>query len=368
MSWNDSSAVYQEDQGPIHEAAAVEPRLDFYALTREELAGALADRFEASAYRATQLFDWVYKKRVIDCGQMTNITKALRDELPGAFSFEPAVIKQKLVSVDGSRKYLLEVRPGVQVETVLIRQPERTTLCVSSQYGCGMACAFCRTGTMGFLANLTTGDILRQVNAVRDDHPGQEQLFGNIVFMGMGEPLHNINAVAGAVRILKDCHAIGVGPRRITVSTVGLVPGIRKFIAADLEVNLAVSLNATTDEVRERIMPVTKRYPIAQLLACLREVPLKKRRKITIEYVMLSDVNDTDADLRRLPGLLHGLSVKINLIPYNENAGLPFKSPPRSRVLQWHESLNLSGLDTTVRWSRGLDINAACGQLAVKES
>ena len=328
----------------------------------------LQERFAASAYRATQLYEWVYKKGVTDCARMSNVTKELRGELQEFFSFDKAAVRDKQVSVDGSRKYLLEVRPGVFVESVLIRQPERTTLCVSSQYGCGMGCAFCRTATMGFRANLSAGDILRQVNAVREDFPGEEQIFGNLVFMGMGEPLHNVHAVTAAVRVLKDPHGLGVGPRRITVSTVGLVPGIRKFIKADLGVNLAVSLNATTDEQRRRLMPVGRRYSIEELLACLAEVPLKKRRKITVEYVMLSGVNDSAEDLRRLPRLLKGLSVKINLIPYNENAGLPFKSPSRSRVLEWHEALNLAGLDTTVRWSRGLDISAACGQLAVEKS
>ncbi len=339
--------------------------LDFFSLPREDLAVLLENRLGATPYRATQLFEWVYKKRISDCEAMSNISKPLREELKGMFSFSEALVRDKQISVDGSRKYLLEVRPGVLVETVLIRQPGRTTLCLSSQYGCGMKCAFCRTGTMGFRANLTAGDIIRQVNAVRSDFPGAEDVFSNIVFMGMGEPLHNVKAVTAAVKILKDSYGLGVGPRRITVSTVGLVPGIRKFVAADLEVNLAVSLNATTDEQRTRLMPVGKRYKIAELLECLKEVPLKPRRKITIGYVLLAGVNDSDEDCKRLCRLLQDLKVKINLIPYNDNAGLGFYTPARSRITAWLETLNSRGLDTTIRWSRGLDIAAACGQLAV---
>ncbi len=300
---------------------------------------------------------------------MANINKELREKLAAFFSFPKADIKKKSVSKDGSVKYLLEVSPEVFIEVVLIQQPGRVTLCVSSQYGCAMGCAFCRTGTMGLNSNLSTGDIVRQVMAVIEDAgEGEELPFSNIVFMGMGEPLHNTEAVFDAIRILMDGSGLAIGPRKITLSTSGLVPGIREFIKAELGVNLAISLHATTDEVRKKIMPIAKRYPLSELIQVLHEVPLKPRKALTIEYVLLAGVNDTAADMKRLPGLLHGLKVKVNLIPYNENAGLGFKAPKREVISAWMDRLVSSGIDTTIRWSRGNDINAACGQLAVKKN
>lgn len=350
----------------------VAEKVDFYSLTKEDLVHLLKERFEASAYRSTQLFEWVYRKRVTDFNLMTNITKDLRPKLSDLLECRHAEIKERTFSKDGSCKYLLEVSPNVFVESVFIKQPERITLCVSSQYGCAMGCTFCRTATMGLVKNLSAGDIIRQVVTVLDDFQGQNisgtnAPFNNIVFMGMGEPLHNFEAVASAVKILNDDAGIGIGVRKITISTCGFVPGIKKFVQADLGVNLAISLSATTDAVRSKLMPINKRYPLADLIAALHEIPLKHRKTLTISYVLLAGINDTEGDIKRLPKLLHGLKAKVNLIPYNENDGLDFRTPPRERVITWLERLVKAGIDTTIRWSRGADIDAACGQLAVKE-
>lgn len=215
---------------------------------------------------------------------------------------------------------------------------------------------------MGLRRHLSASEILRQVMAVIADSRSFGDTFTNVVFMGMGEPLHNLPNIRTAVRVLTDMHGLGIAPRKITVSTVGLVPAIREF-GATVPANIAVSLNATTDEVRSQIMPINQRYPLGQLLEVLREYPANKRRRITIEYVMLHGVNDTTEDLRRLPGLLKGVPAKVNLIPYNANAGLGFRTPPEEWVAQWQRKLHEKGVEVTVRWSKGRDIDAACGQL-----
>ena len=342
-------------------------KFDFFSLPREELGRLLAEQFDLQEYRATQLFDWVYRKGLTDFSDMSNLKKELRSTLSSQFNFSFLPIADRQISKDGTRKYLFKLPSGQNVETVMIKQPSRMTLCVSSQIGCAMGCTFCRTGTMGLHRNLSVSEIVGQVYAVRKDAKNFNDDFTNIVFMGMGEPLHNIKNVLPALKILRDDFAFGVGARKITVSTVGLVPAIKKFAASDADVNLAVSLNATTDQVRSQIMPINRKYPLEELLKTLREFPLKRRRKITIEYVMLAGVNDSKEDLKRLPRILHGLKAKVNLIPYNENAGLGYKTPTRSWISHWHNSLVNSDFDVTVRWSKGIDIDAACGQLATND-
>ncbi len=346
--------------------AALAMTNDFFNFSRTELEIFLAQKFDLKPYRATQLFEWVYGSRLEDFSKMSNISKLLQQELAQVFSFPKAQMLQRQVSSDGTRKYLLEVSPGLQVETVMIKQPRRMTLCVSSQVGCAMGCKFCRTGTMGLERNLSAADIVRQVLFVAEDAKNFGDNFTNIVFMGMGEPLHNLRAVKSACATLTDHYGLKIPGRKITVSTVGLVSAIKKFIDEDTKVNLAVSLNATTDEIRSKIMPINDNFSLQELLETLRALPLKPRKRITIEYVMLSGVNDTDADLKRLPKLLKNLPAKVNLIPYNENAGLGFKSPTRERVMRWQNGLVQAGLDATIRWSKGGDISAACGQLALK--
>lgn len=339
---------------------------DFYQYSYPALAAHLEERFGLPAFRAHQLFEWVYRKKVTDVSAMTNISKELRTLLAGHFSFPEALVKERHISSDGTRKYLFQLANGDCVESVMIKQPRRMTLCVSSQVGCGMGCAFCRTAQMKLRRNLTTSEILQQVLGVIADAKNFGDMFDNIVFMGMGEPLHNFKSVTEALRILSEPRGLAIGGRKITVSSVGLVPAIKKFGALGMAVNLAVSLNATTDEVRSQIMPINDSFPIAVLLQTLREFPLKARKRITIEYVMLKGVNDSAEDLARLPALLHGIPVKINLIPYNANAGLGFEPPAREHVHMWQKNLTQKGLNATVRWSKGADIGAACGQLAVK--
>ena len=337
---------------------------NFFDLTREELREFVKSEIGESTYRADQVFEWVYKKKCTDPELMSNVSKSMRTELLKRFSFKDAEIAQRQISADGTRKYLIRYPSGDSVESVMIKQPARMTLCVSSQVGCGMGCAFCRTATMGFKRHLSLGEILAQVRAVIKDAEQFNDMFSNIVFMGMGEPLHNWKNVARACRVLTDDLGFGMGPRKITVSTSGLVPSIKKFGAENVPVNLAVSLNATTNEVRTKIMPVNKAYPIEELLQALREYPLGPRKKITIEYVMLAGVNDFKDDLARLPKLLTNIRCKVNLIPYNENAGLGFKQPSSEIISRWHDELIRRGIDTTIRWSKGNDIQAACGQLA----
>lgn len=344
--------------------ADIRTAVDFFSLTRAELSELLAERFALPAYRADQLYQWVYQRREQDFDRMSSIGKAVRPLLSSALCFSPVQTRARPISSDGTRKYLFELDQGDMVESVMIKQPKRMTLCVSSQVGCAMMCAFCRTGTMGLKRHLTASEIVRQIVAVIDDAKNFDDMFQNVVFMGMGEPLHNYAELVRALKILRDGSGLNLSGRRITISTSGLVPQIIRFGQEGLDVNLAVSLNATTDEVRSVVMPVNKRYPLETLLAALRDFPLKRRKRITIEYVMLGGVNDTDADLRRLPKLLHGIPCKINLIPYNENAGLGFSTPDRSQIVTWHESLLAKGIETTIRWSKGVDIDAACGQLA----
>jgi 23S rRNA (adenine2503-C2)-methyltransferase len=265
-------------------------------------------------------------------------------------------------SIDGSTKYALRLGDGQDVETVLMPGESHTTLCVSTQVGCAMGCDFCMTARMGLLRNLTPGEIVQQVVEASRDLP-PDGFIRNIVFMGMGEPLHNIDNLARAIEILSEDFGFGFSARRLTVSTSGLVPGIRRFIREGIRANLAVSLNAVNDEVRDRIMPVNRRWNLSALLAACKELPKESRIRLTFEYVMLAGVNDSLADARALVRLLHGLKCKVNLIPYNPPPGLPYQRPELGRVREFQEVLLGKGMLATVRISRGQDIQAACGQL-----
>jgi 23S rRNA (adenine2503-C2)-methyltransferase len=348
------------DSSTVVEARA--DTLDLFAFCRQTLGEEIQKRYGEPVFRATQLFQWVYKRGVSDLSEMTDLSKRFRDALGQDLVLPRGRIHSRQVSSDGTRKYLIEVEGGDLVETVLIKQPRRNTLCVSSQVGCAMGCRFCRTATMGLRRHLSASEIVRQVMAVVEDSRSFGDTFTNVVFMGMGEPLHNLPNVRTAVRVLTDMHGLGIAPRKITVSTVGLVPAIREF-GTTVPANIAVSLNATTDEIRSQIMPVNKKYPLSELIGVLREYPANKRRRITIEYVMLHGVNDTREDLARLPALLRGVPAKVNLIPYNSNAGLGFETPPEEWVALWQRRLHDQGVEVTVRWSKGRDIDAACGQL-----
>ena len=336
---------------------------DFFGFDQTELAAFLKSEFNLPAFRARQLFQWVYQRGVYDIEQMSDLGKELREKLASRISIRPPSFHTREISNDGTRKYLFEVGAGDLVESVMIKQPERMTLCVSSQVGCALGCTFCRTGTMGLKRNLTTAEIIGQFVAVRDDAKNFGDMYSNVVFMGMGEPLHNYDNVTRALRIITNSLALGIGTRKVTVSTSGLVPSLKRLCTEGPDVNIAISLNSTSDEVRSKVMPVNNRWNLSELLQTLREAPLKPRKWFTIEYVMLSGVNDTDADLERLPKILRGVKAKINLIPYNSNAGLGFSPPDENKIRSWQKRLIDRGFVCTVRWSKGKDINAACGQL-----
>ncbi len=326
-------------------------------------------------YRAAQVLAWVHHRGADDFAAMSNLGKAFRRRLGETFAIAPLVPTHVANATDGTRKMLFALTPegtsarAASIESVLIPQTDRPggardrlTLCISSQAGCGMGCGFCATARMGLVRNLRPAEIVGQVRAAQ--RLAAPATVTNVVLMGMGEPLANYDAVRLALDVLTAEWGYAISPRRITVSTVGLAPLIPRFIA-ESRVNLAVSLHGTTDAQRERLVPVNRRYPLATLLAACREVPLARRKRITFEYVMLAGENDADADARRLVGLLHGLRAKVNLIPFNPFPDAGYAPSPRARIVRFQEILLGHGVHATVRESRGRDIQAACGQLAV---
>jgi 23S rRNA (adenine2503-C2)-methyltransferase len=308
-------------------------------------------------FRATQIFKWLYQKDAGSFAEMSNLSKDLREELEEtAFvsNLKPAVVE---VGNDGTRKYLFELADGNSVESVVIPDEGRNTLCISSQVGCAMGCEFCLTGTFRLSRNLTTSEIINQVCAVRRDAEVR-----NIVFMGMGEPLHNLDNVIRSIRILLDGNGLQFSNRRVTVSTCGLVPEML-ILGREVIANLAISLNATTDELRSQLMPVNRTYPIAALMEACREFPLPSRRKITFEYVLIGGLNDSLEDAKRLLRLISNIPNKVNLIPFNEHEGCSFKAPTRAAIDAFHKFLIDRNVTVITRESRGSEISAACGQL-----
>ena len=314
-------------------------------------------------YRAQQLRDWIYKKYVSQFDAMTNLSKKDRAILETrAWIGEPELVRRQR-STDGTQKFLFRMADGQEIESVLIPDEDRNTLCISTQVGCTLDCAFCLTGTMGLLRNLKAHEIVDQVLWVLRDLETGDSLT-NVVLMGMGEPLANFREVTEALKRLVHPKMVGLSPRRITLSTAGLVPQIRRLGESGLNVNLAVSLNATTNAVRERLMPaVNKQYPLETLLQACRDYPLPPRRRIFFEYVLLKGVNDSEEDAHRLLRLLKGLRCKVNLIPFNDYPGAPFGRPEDETVLRFQKILIEGHLTAFIRKSRGRDILAACGQL-----
>ena len=339
-----------------------------------ELAAWLAARGEP-AFRAAQVRKWLFQKSARSFGEMTDLAKRLREGLAADFSISGPEVAKRSVSADGTRKFLFRLADGGEVESVVIPMEReegeaRLTLCISSQVGCGMGCAFCATATLGLRRNLRAFEIVDQVLEARRDLLGGEgplpaghEPITNIVFMGMGEPLHNLDEVVRAIGILTAEWGPGFSPRRITVSTVGLVPQMARLLE-ETKVNLAVSLSATTDAVRGELMPVNRKYPLETLAAACRNLPLPRRKRITFEYVMLAGRNDSIEDARRLGVLLRGIPSKVNLIPFNPFPGAGFSSSPRAAIEAFRDELLRHGLHATIRESRGRDIQAACGQLA----
>ena len=313
------------------------------------------------AFRGRQLYAQVYRRKQFDIAGMTDLAKAFRERLSGEFEIRLPVIEEKKVSIDGTVKYLFRLDDGEGVEAVYIPEEGRDTLCISSQAGCRVGCRFCMTAQMGFRRNLEPGEITGQVLAVIRDGSLREKGF-NIVFMGMGEPLHNYDNVMKAFRLLTDPDGIDLSYRKITVSTSGVVPMIRRLAGEERPPSLAVSLNAADDETRDRIMPINREWNIKELLEACREYSRGDRRRITIEYVLLDGINDSDEDAGKLAMLLRGIPVKVNLISYNSNPGLPFQAPGRNRILRFQEILMGRGLSAFIRPSRGSDVAAASWQ------
>ncbi len=334
-----------------------------------ELTGLMRDEVESLVeqmgqprYRGRQLFRWVQARRARELAAMTDLSLAFRKTLEATVTISRPAVAQEQRASDGTRKFLLRLADAEEIESVLIPDEDRLTACISTQVGCPLACRFCLTGLMGIRRNLTAAEIAGEVLTLQDQlEPGTR--ISNVVLMGMGEPLLNFAEVERALRILCDEQGASFSPRRITLSTAGHVPGIKKLAASDVGVNLAVSLSATTDAVRDQIMPINKRWPIAVLLEACRAYPLPNRRRLTFEYVMLDGVNDSADDARRLVPLLRGIRCKVNLIPFNATTDLPDRPSPRDRVEAFQQILCDAHLTATIRESRGRDISAACGML-----
>ncbi len=350
--------------------------INLVGLTRDQMREALiaAGTPERQAkMRVGQLWQWIYQKGVTDFSVMTNLARDYRALLDEKFTIARPEIVTRQVSSDGTRKYLLRVQGGHEVETVYIPEEDRGTLCISSQVGCTLTCSFCHTGTQKLVRNLTPAEIVGQILVARDDlgewpkpgrHPKIEtRLLSNIVLMGMGEPLYNFENVRDAMKIAMDAEGISLSRRRITLSTSGVVPEIPRA-GAEIGCMLAISFHATTDEVRNRLVPINKRWNIEALLNALRAYPkLSNSERITFEYVMLKGINDSDEDARRLVQLIKGIPAKINLIPFNEWPGAPYERSSNNRIRAFADIIYKAGYASPIRTPRGEDIMAACGQL-----
>ena len=345
-------------RGEQHTASAA-PR-DLRGLSLEKLEETVLAAGERG-YRARQVAHWLYRRNVDSIDAMHDLPAELRTFLNHRFRLAPPLVAMVQRSGDGTRKLLVRLADGEGIETVVIPAGNRITLCMSSQVGCAMRCAFCATARMGLHRNLSTGEIVSQIVAARREL-GTDEVLTNYVFMGMGEPLANYPRLSQALKIMTAPWGMAISPRRITVSTVGL-PSTMARLLAETSVNLAVSLHATTDEVRDRLAPINQRYPLKQLLEACSRLPLRRRSRVTFEYVMLAGVNDSPADAGRLVKLLAPVRAKVNLICFNPFPGSGFQASSRSALEAFQAILHKGNLTATIRESRGRDIAAACGQL-----
>ncbi len=320
----------------------------------------------AQSFHARQIFRWVHRRGANSFEDMTDLSLALRSRLADSLAIDNATIADRCTSADGTTKFRLQLADATSIESVYIPDSPGMTICISTQVGCAMACAFCLTGTMGLTRNLSAGEIVGQVRVVATALGILDERF-NIVLMGMGEPLHNYDNTMQALRVLTDANGLAMSPRRITLSTIGLVPAIDRLAAEPLMPNLAVSLHGTTEEQRDALVPVNRKYGLHEVLDACRRFPLKRRRRITFEYVLLEGINDRTEDAHRLARLLKDLKAKVNLLPLNEAADIPFTRPSDERVDRFAAVLARHHLTVSVRKSRGRDIRAACGQLAVTQ-
>ncbi len=343
---------------------ASEKSLDLAGLERPELETALVAR-GIERFRARQIFQWIHKRGVTEIAAMTDLSRELRAMLAGAFSLTTPSIAARDRSVDGTEKFLLRLHDGRQIESVFIPDTPAMTFCISTQVGCAMACAFCLTGKMGLVRDLSANEIVGQVRVLADATGLLGKPF-NIVLMGMGEPLHNYDETMKALRILADTDGMAVPARRMTLSTVGLLPALERLAHEPVMPNLAISLHAPTDTLRGELVPINRKYGVAETIAACRRFPLKRRSRITFEYVLLAGVNDSPEQARQLAKLLAGVQSKVNLIPLNAAAGIPFERPSDQAIDRFAKILADRGLRVSVRKSRGRDIRAACGQLIIE--
>ena len=338
--------------------------VDLVEQERETLESALAE-LGYPRFHAGQIFRWLYRRGVTDSEAMTDLPRELRAALAANCRLTTPALVQREKSIDGTEKFVLQLADGRTIESVFIPDTPAMTFCISTQVGCAMACGFCLTGKMGLVRNLTAGEIVGQVRVLVDALSMRDTAF-NIVLMGMGEPLHNYDETMKALRILADEHGFNLPPRRVTLSTVGLLPALERLAKEAVMPNLAISLHAPTDAQRGALVPINRKYGVAEIIAACKRFPLKKRSRITFEYVLLAGVNDSTDDARRLARLLAGMKAKVNVIPLNAAAGIPYERPSDEAIDRFARTLADHGITVSVRKSRGRDIRAACGQLIVE--
>ncbi len=337
-------------------------RIDLKGLWIEELESFL-DKLGEKKYKAKQIARWIYNQGVADFVQMTDLSKELRQKLSEvAYIGKLKFIRKQVSKVDLTEKFLFELSDGKRIETVLMREEKRVTVCISTQVGCGLNCIFCATGKGGFERNLSAGEIVDQIIAVRG-YLSENEKITNIVIMGMGEPLLNYDNVVKAIRIIRSELGLSISARKITLSTAGIVPGILRLAEEGLKIKLALSLNAPDDELRRKLMPITKKYPLSEVLEALKHYAKKTDARITFEYILIKDVNDSKEQALKLANLVRGIPCKINLIPFNPIKGCPYEKPDEQAMLAFRDVLYPRAPAVTLRKSKGTDIQAACGQL-----
>ncbi len=345
-----------------------EERTELIGLTQDEIREFMVAMGE-KPYRARQLYEAIYRRRTTGYDSMTDLPKTLRRLLAERAIVTNTQVHNVFLSSDGTRRFLLRLGDGSEVESVFMPEERRDTICISSQVGCPLACSFCMTGVIGLKRNMTAGEIVSQVVVVLNQVYGQGAGVPhrtNIVMMGMGEPLLNYDQVLKSVRLLADQQGLGIAPRYVTLSTAGIVPRIYDLAREEIRPRLAISLTAPDDELRNRLFPINRRYPVAELIEACRSYPLAERERLTFEYVMLDGVNDSDREARKLVRLLNGIRAKVNLIPHNPAPELPYASSPIGRITAFQQILTEGGLPSFIRRPRGQDISAACGQLAAR--